>query len=144
AAVDGLVEIALGRGGLADRAKDERILAVVADGSREADRMRRVVGNARRCVLNADLGFREMIRHVASARGDVGRLGHAVPENLFTRQARGDASRQVAVVREEIVSARTKGHPESELNRVVSGARSVITPSESLLEIVGSLVIQNA
>ena len=142
-AVDGLEEVAFGGRGLADRAEDDRVLSVGLDRAAEAGGVLRVVRDAGRDVLDADLGLGEVVGHVAAARGDVGRLGHAVQEDLLGRQAGGDTGRQVAVVGEEVVPAGPERHAEGELDGVVPGAGGVVAPAEPLLQVVGRPVVED-
>ena len=104
-AVDGLVEVALGRRRLALRAEDDRVRPVRLHGAAEARGVLGVVRDAGRDVLDVDLGLREVVRHVPPAGGDVVPLRHPVQQDLLGRQAAGEARREVAVVREEIVDA---------------------------------------
>ena len=82
-AVDGLVEVALGRGRLAHGAEDDVVRAVGLEGAAEARGVLRVVRDAGRDVLDVDLGLREVVRHVPAAGGDVRRLRHAVQQDLL-------------------------------------------------------------
>jgi hypothetical protein len=84
-----------------------------------------------------------VIRHVAAAGGDVGGFGHSVQEDFLGRESRGDARRQVTVVRKEIVAAGPERHAERELDRIVTRARGVVAPPESLLQVVGRLVVEH-
>ena len=86
----------------------------------------------------------EVVRHVASARRDVGRLGHAVQEDLFRGDSGGEAGRQVAVVGEQVVERRTEDGAEGDLDPVVAGAGSMVGPAEPLLEVVRRLVVEDA
>ena len=89
-------------------------------------------------------GLREVVRHVPAARGDVGRLRHAVQEDLLGRQPGGEAGRQVAVVGKEVVTSGAEGQAERELDGVVAGAGRVVAPAEALLEVVRGLVVEHA
>ena len=106
--------------------------------------MRRVVRDAGRYVLDADLRFGEVVGHVAAAGSHVGGFGHPVEQDLLRRESRGDGGREIPVVREQIVPARPERHTQGELDRVVPGAGSVVAPPEALFEVVGCLVIQDA
>ena len=143
-AVDRLGEVALGGRGLADRTEHDRLLAVGLDRAGEARRVLRVARDAGRHALDADGRLGEVVRHVAAARGDVGRLRHAVQEDLLGGQAGREAGRQVPVIREEVVARGSECQPERELDGVVPRAGRVVAPTEALLEIVGSLVVEHA
>ena len=84
-----------------------------------------------------------MVRHVTAAGGDVGRLRHAVEEDLLGGEAGRDAGREVAVVGEELVPSGPEGHPERELDRVMPRRRRVVAPAETLLQVVRRLVVEN-
>ena len=142
-AVHRFVKVAFGGRGLADRAEDDRVLAVSLDRPAETRGVLGMVGDARRNVLNPDLRFREVVRHVPAARRDVRRFRHAVQEDLLGGQSRGDAGGQVAVVGEEVVPAGAEGHAERELDRVVPRAGGVVAPAEPLLQVVGGLVVEH-
>ena len=142
--VDRLVEVALGLRGLADRAEDEGVLLVGLDGAAEARGVLRVVRHAGGDVLDPDRRLGEVVRHVPPARGDVGRLGHPVQEDLLGREARGQAGRQVTVVGEEVVPPRPERHAERELDGVVARAGRVVAPAEPLLQVVRRLVVEHA
>ena len=142
-AVDGLVEIPLRRGRLADGAEDDRGRAVRLHGATEAGRVLRVVRDARGDVLDVDRGLREVVRHVPAARRDVVSLRHAVQEDLVDAQAGGDACREVAVIGKEVVHIGAERDAERDLDPVVARAGRVIGPAEALLEVVRGLVVQD-
>ena len=143
-AVDRLGEVAFRERRLAHRGEHDRFLVVGLDRAGEARGVLGVVRDARRHVLDPDRGLGEVVGHVPAARGDVGGFRHAVQQDLLGGQPRGEAGRQVAVVGEEVVARRAKRQPEGELDRVMPRAGRVVAPAESLLEIVGSLVVEHA
>ena len=144
AAVDRLVEVALGGRGLSHRAVDEALHPVGPDRAAEARGVLRVVRDTGRDVPDVEVVAGEVVRHVPAAGRDVGRLGHAVEENLLGGHAGGEAGRQVAVVGEEVVERWPEGGAEGDLDAVVAGARGVVGPAEALLEVVGGLVVEDA
>ena len=143
-AVERLGEVALRERRLAHRGEHDRFLVVGLDRPGEARGVLGVVRHARRHVLDPDRGLGEVVGHVPAARGDVGRLRRAVQQDLLGGQARGEAGREVAVVGEEVVARRAERQAERELDRVMARAGRVVAPAETLLEIVGSLVVEHA
>jgi hypothetical protein len=89
-----------------------------------------------------DLGLREVVRHVTPAGGDVVLLRHPVQQDLLGRQSAGEARREVAVIREEIVVPGAERDAEGDLDAVVPRARRVVRPAEALFEVVRSLVVE--
>src|SRR5664280_341802 len=101
-----------------------------------------MVRDAGRDVLDVNFGLREVVRHVPPAGGDVVALGHPVQQDLLGRQSAGEARREVAVIREEIVVPGAERDAEGDLDAIMPRARRVIRPAEALLEEVRSLVVE--
>src|SRR5664279_544205 len=83
--------------------KNPEKLSAAKELAAEARGVLRVVRHTGRDVLDVDLRFREVVRHVPAARGDVVALGHPVQQDLLARDSGGEARREVAVIGEEVV-----------------------------------------
>ena len=85
-----------------------------------------------RNVLDMPFHLREVVRHVAAATGQIGRLGDTVQDDLLGGHSRRENRQHIPVIGEEKVRVLIEYLSHGELYPVVPGIRGMIRPAERL------------
>ena len=80
-------------------------------------------------VLDMPLRFGEVVGHMPSAAGRIGRFRDAVQDDFFRRHSGRQDGQHIAVVGKEVILSLVEYLPDGELDAVMPGIRGMIGPA---------------
>ena len=127
--VDGFIDVTFGSGGLAMRSDRDTFMVVINHCTGDTYGMQVVCPGCRGYVLDVPLRLGEVVGHMPSAAGRVGRFRDTVQDNFFRRHSGREDRQHIAVIRKEIILSPVEYLSDGKLDAVMPGIRGMIGPS---------------